>query len=44
MLSRIRYIDVVVAQIRKKFCECDAETTFISTVRNKGYVFTPKVT
>jgi len=38
-----RYIDVVVAQIRKKFCESDAETTFIRTVRGAGYVFVPKV-
>lgn len=38
-----RYIDVVVAQLRKKFSECDAETTFISTVRGAGYVFVPEV-
>ena len=38
-----RYIDVVVAQLRKKFCECDTKTTFIRTIRGAGYVFVPEV-
>ena len=38
-----RYIDVLVAQIRKKFRKFDPEAAFIRTVRGTGYLFTPEV-
>lgn len=39
-----RYIDVLVGQVRRKFRQFDAETTFISTIHGTGYLFAPTVT
>ena len=39
-----RYIDVLVGQVRRKFREYDANTTFISTIHGTGYLFAPTVT
>lgn len=38
-----RYIDVLVGQVRRKFRQFDAETTFISTIHGTGYLFAPTV-
>lgn len=38
-----RYIDVLVGQVRRKFRQHDAETTFISTIHGTGYLFAPEV-
>lgn len=39
-----RYIDVLVASLRRKFGERAADAQMIRTVHNDGYVFTPRVT
>lgn len=39
-----RYIDVLVGQVRRKFRQFDADTTFISTIHGTGYLFAPVVT
>ena len=39
-----RYIDVLVGQVRRKFRQYDADTTFISTIHGTGYLFAPTVT
>lgn len=39
-----RYIDVLVGQVRRKFRQHDADTTFISTIHGTGYLFAPTVT
>jgi DNA-binding winged helix-turn-helix (wHTH) protein len=38
-----RYIDVLVASLRRKFGERAADAHMIRTVHNDGYVFTPRV-
>ncbi|MBT4491826.1 MAG: response regulator [Gammaproteobacteria bacterium] len=38
-----RYIDVLVGQVRRKFRQFDADTTFISTIHGTGYLFAPSI-
>lgn len=39
-----RYIDVLVASLRRKFGERASDAQIIRTIHNDGYVFTPRVT
>jgi two-component system torCAD operon response regulator TorR len=38
-----RYIDVLVGQVWRKFCQYSPDITFISTIHSTGYLFAPPV-
>ena len=42
-LPNDRYIDVLIGQLRKKFCEKASTATIIITIHGSGYLFTEKV-